>query len=415
MDNYQNTNKARRYKAHVSILGTTQIHLRSPWTIAMWSVAFPGFGHFLLNKYLRGFMLFFWEIFINQMANINQAIVYSFAGDFEAAKQVLDTRMILMYLPVYLFAIWDSYRTAVDLNNLYWLAKKEDAKFNSFSIGNLEINYLDKRDPIMAVLWSMTIPSSGQLYIHRIILAAFTLFWTAIFVYYSHLLEAGIYLINGDLVRSNAVLNAQWLLYIPTFYFFTIYDSYVSTVENNKLFEDEQRRFLRSHYQQYRLNLNQTGKVDHMQIFATFEHSIYLESAISELEEHGIKNILAVPLNNREEERKLFDNVHHSDGVSMISKAMILAFLFSTMGAAKGFSWEWGPIIWGLIGAGIGVIIGLGIDLVMKKVIKKKQRLLRGKNSEVILIIECEDHQSKDVISILRERLAFGIAELKPE
>lgn len=40
MNNFQNTNKARRYKAHVSIFGTTQIHKRNPWTIAMWSVAF---------------------------------------------------------------------------------------------------------------------------------------------------------------------------------------------------------------------------------------------------------------------------------------------------------------------------------------------------------------------------------------
>ncbi|MEN2467317.1 hypothetical protein [Ornithinibacillus sp. JPR2-1] len=99
----------------------------------------------------------------------------------------------------------------------------------------------------------------------------------------------------------------------------------------------------------------------------------------------------------------------------MISKAMILAFLTSTFAAAKGFAWEWGPIIWGLIGAGIGMAIGFGYDLLMKKVIKKKQRQLRGKNSEVILIVECEEHQKKDVISILRDRLAFGIAELSPK
>jgi len=31
MDNYRNDNTARRYKAHVSILGTTQLHLRNPY------------------------------------------------------------------------------------------------------------------------------------------------------------------------------------------------------------------------------------------------------------------------------------------------------------------------------------------------------------------------------------------------
>ncbi|WP_318246346.1 hypothetical protein [Bacillus sp. PS06] len=412
MDNFQNTNKARRYKAHVSIFGTTQIHLRNPWTIAMWSVAFPGFGHFLLNKYFRGCALFIWEVYINQTTKLNQAIVFSFIGNFEAAKEVLDLRMVLLYAPVYLFAIWDSYRTTVDMNNIYTLAKREDAQFNSFAIGAFEINYLDKRNPLMAIFWAMTIPSIGQLYVHRIILAGFTLIWTAIFIYNSHFLEAFIYLLNGNLAKSNEVLDAQWLLYLPTFYFFTIYDSYISAIENNKLFEDEQRKYLRSHYQNYIFNLMKVSKVTNMQIFATFEHSTYLELAITELEEHGIKNILAIPLNNRLEERKLFDNLHQSDGVSLISKGMILAFLFSTVGASRGFILEWGPIIWGLIGAGSGFVIGFVIDLFIKKVVKRKQRLLRGKNSEVILIVECEQRQKKHVESILWNQLALGVAEL---
>ncbi|RID89512.1 hypothetical protein D1953_00965 [Peribacillus asahii] len=152
-----------------------------------------------------------------------------------------------------------------------------------------------------------------------------------------------------------------------------------------------------------------------MQIFATFEHSTYLELAISELEEKGIKNILAVPLNNRKEERKLFDTLHQSDGVSLISKGSILAFLFSTIGITKGFVLEWGPIIWGLIGAGSGFLIGFLIDLFIKKVIKRKQRLLRGKNSEVILIVECEEHQKEHVENILWKQLALGVAELNPK
>lgn len=415
MDNFQSTNKARRYKAHISIFGTTQIHYRNPWTVAMWSVAFPGFGHFLLNKYFRGFALFLWEIYINQVSSLNLAIMYSFTGNFDAAKEVLDLSMVLMYIPVYLFAIWDSYRTTVDLNKIYTLAKREDAPFNSFSIGAFEINYLDKRNPIMAILWGMTIPSIGQLYAHRIILAGFTLVWTAIFMYYSHFLEALIYLINGDLAKSNEVLNPQWLLFIPSFYFFSVYDSYVSTVENNKLFEDEQNRYLRRDYQHFKFKMKKADKVDIMQIFATFEHSTYLELAITDLEEQGITNILALPLNNRTEERKILDNLHQSDGTSLISKGMILAFLFSTVGASRGFILEWGPIIWGLIGAASGFILGFLLDLFIKKVIKKKQRTLRGKNSEVILVVECENYQKERVESILWNQLALGVAPLNQD
>ncbi len=109
-------------------------------------------------------------------------MVYSFTGNFKAAKDVLDLRMVLLYIPVYLFAIYDSYRTTVDLNNIYSVAKKEDAQFIPFSIGAFEINYLDIRNPLMAMFWAMTVPSVSQLYVHRIVLAVFTLIWTAAFV-----------------------------------------------------------------------------------------------------------------------------------------------------------------------------------------------------------------------------------------
>jgi hypothetical protein len=411
MNNAQNTNTARRYKAHVSIFGTTQIHLRNPWTVTMWSIAFPGFGHFLLNKYFRAFALFLWEIYINQASNLNEAMVYSFGGNFDAAREVLEPRMVLMYIPVYLFAIWDSYRTTVDLNNIYTLAKREDARFNSFSLGPLGINYLDKRKPIMAFAWSMTMPSLGQFYVHRIPLAIFILIWTALFTYYSHFFESLVYLLNGNLVQSTGVLEAQWLLYLPSFYFFSIYESYVSTVENNKLFEDEQRKYLRSFYQKKSFYFKKETKVDNMHIFATFEHSTYLELAITELEESKIENIVAVPLNNRAEEPKLFDTLHRSDGTSLISKGMILAFLFSTVGASRGFIMAWGPIIWGLIGAASGFALGFIIDLFIKKR-SGKNRKLSGKSGEVILIVECQQYQKERVKHILWNQLALGVAEL---
>lgn len=88
MDNFQNiNNKARRYKAHVSIAGTTQFHLRNPYIIAWWSAAFPGFGHLLLSKYLRGMVLFFWEVFVNYQAKINLAMVHTFSGILNWLKQ----------------------------------------------------------------------------------------------------------------------------------------------------------------------------------------------------------------------------------------------------------------------------------------------------------------------------------------
>lgn len=249
MNNYSNNNTARRYTAHVSIFGTTQIHLRNPYIIAWWSAAFPGCGHLLLSKYLHGFLFVILEFVVNLQANLNMAIIYSFQGDIDMAINVLDTRWLLMYTPVYLFAIWDAYRTTIDMNKIFVLAEREEHRFNSFSLGALEINYLDKRNPAMAVLWSLFVPGLGQLYIHRLGAAFFVIASSVSIFYFSHTLEAATLLIQGHVQQATSVLNAQWFLFIPSLYGFSMYDSYMNTVENNKLFEKEQRRFLKDNYQ----------------------------------------------------------------------------------------------------------------------------------------------------------------------
>jgi hypothetical protein len=163
----------RRYIAYVSTLGTTQLHLRSPIVIAFWSLAFPGLGHLLLSKYLRGYFFLIWEIFINTNAHINLAILYSFTGRFQVAKDILDINWVLLYIPTYIFVIWDAYRTTVDLNHQYILAAREDAKVKMFNINAIEINYLDKRTPWNAAMWSTLMPGLGQILIHRVPAALF--------------------------------------------------------------------------------------------------------------------------------------------------------------------------------------------------------------------------------------------------
>ena len=184
MDHPESNSSARRYLAYISTLGTTQLHLRNPFMIAWWSVAFPGLGHLLLSKYLRGYLLFVWEIYVNLNAHINLAILYSFTGRFQMAKDVLDINWVLLYIPTYLFAIWDAYRTTIDLNHQYILAAREDADVKMFNITSIEINYLDKRTPWNSTIWSAMMPGLGQVLIHRIPAALFIL--EAFTVLYSH-------------------------------------------------------------------------------------------------------------------------------------------------------------------------------------------------------------------------------------
>ncbi|MFC4324193.1 hypothetical protein [Litchfieldia salsa] len=262
MNNYASNNHPRRFRAHVSFLGTTQLYSRNPYVVAWWSAAFSGLGHFMLSKYLSGALLFTWEVLINYQAKINLAMVYTFCGKIELAKETLDTRWMLMYIPVYLFAIWDSYRTAVSMNNVSVLASREDTLFNTFSINPFELNFIEKRVPIMAVLWSVFTPGLGQLYLHQILSGFFFLVWTIIFFYFSHSLEAIQMLFVGNIEGAKSVLDKQWFLFIYSLYGFVIIDSYANTVENNKLFDHEQSRYLVEHYQSREFKVLK-GKVVH--------------------------------------------------------------------------------------------------------------------------------------------------------
>ncbi len=152
-----------------------------------------------------------------------------------------------------------------------------------------------------------------------------------------------------------------------------------------------------------------------MQLFSTFETTGFLEMAISTLENRGIKkdSLFAVPLDNRAEERKIFDNLHRSDGTSLIDIGMGLATAFSVIGASIGFKLAWGPIYWGLISAFVGFVVGFAIRLFLELVIKKRKKLLKGKHSEVILIVDCEESQAELVENILWSHFALGVAKVK--
>lgn len=151
-----------------------------------------------------------------------------------------------------------------------------------------------------------------------------------------------------------------------------------------------------------------------MQIFSTFEHTLHLELALSKIEKTGIfkEDIFAVPLDNRAEDRKLFDTIHRSDGVSLIDLGVALGTAFSVVTASIGFKLAWGPIYWGLIGAFTGFVLGFLIKLFFIKVIQKKKRLLRGKHSEVIMIINCQDSQAESIEQILWDHFAIGVAKV---
>lgn len=405
---------ARRSVAYVSLLGTTQLHLTNPFVIACWSIAFPGLGHLLLSKYLRGFILFIWEIFINHNAHINSLLLYSFIGDFEKAKEVVDIQWMLLYVPTYIFAIWDSYRTAIDLNHLYMLAAREHAEIKPFAISAMGINYLDKSNPWVSAFWSLLAPGSGQMIIHRVVSGLFAIVWWILICYYSNVLPSIHYTLLGDFAQAKSVLDMQWFLNIPSVYFFAMYDAYVNTVESNKLYDWEQTKFLKKYYQNlnFIIPVKKGVRSDRMYVFSTFEHSVYLELAITAIEMQGIKkeNILAISMDKKGEERKLFDTIYGSDGLSLFDLPALLGVLFGIFGSIYGFVLKWGPLLCGLIAIAIGFAIGFIVKLIITRKYNDRQKGKR--ETEVVLIIECMESQMEMVKDLLWSHNALGVRKL---
>jgi hypothetical protein len=239
----------RRQRAFLSQFTTGQLHLKNPWVVAFFSFSYPGFGHFIQHRYASAFILILWETFINGMAKVNLGILYSLLGDFDKAREVLDERWLILYVSIYMFGIWDGYRTTIDLNKQYLLADREDAPLLNIKMGSFDTNYLDKRKPLVALLWSALFPGLGHLYLHNVISGFFIFIYTVGICYFGHILHSIHLSVLGDFAKAKEVLDMQWTLYFPSIYLFVIYDAYVSAVENNKLFEKEMSKFLRQNYQ----------------------------------------------------------------------------------------------------------------------------------------------------------------------
>jgi len=148
-----------------------------------------------------------------------------------------------------------------------------------------------------------------------------------------------------------------------------------------------------------------------MYVVATFEQSIFVELALTALETKGIprEQILAVPMDKRTEPRRLFDTIHRADGIGMLDAPAILATVFMLLGAIYGFEWKWGPILWGIIGAVFGVLLGVLLKLFL---VQKGRYGLSGITSEVVVLIRCREDQWETVEKILWDNTALAISRV---
>lgn len=149
-----------------------------------------------------------------------------------------------------------------------------------------------------------------------------------------------------------------------------------------------------------------------MIVIGTFENNLFIELAISSLEQQGIlkENIFAAPLDKRPEPRRIFDSIHRADGLSLFDTGAILGTCLMLLGSIYGYVLQWGPIIWGIIGALSGIGIGIAIKF------WKLKRTVHGNKmvtSEIVLMVRCEQSERNIVEKILWDNLALGLTSVK--
>jgi hypothetical protein len=142
-------NQARRPVSNISFFGITYINQQNPYMVAWWSAMFPGFGHYLLNQYVRAMLLTLSEVATNTLSHINETMVYTFCGQFELAKSVLEPRWAFGYLTIYLIAMGDSFRLALYQNKLYHLAILENKKIDCMKFSPTGVHDLEKKSPFI--------------------------------------------------------------------------------------------------------------------------------------------------------------------------------------------------------------------------------------------------------------------------
>lgn len=403
---FQSSDIAPRYhKGRISVFGVNSIYPRPPWIAAWWSAAFPGFGHMYIGKYLHGFLLIVWELVVNNQSHLNMGLALSFLGRFEEAKALINQDWALLYVAVYVYSIWDSYRSAVEVNKIHVLAEVEDAPVAPSDVSFFDVAILEKKHPWLGMVWSALSPGLGQLYGGSTVVGMFILAWWIYVCYKAAAIRTWLYSFLGDFDGALAVVDWQWFLFLPSMYVFAIYQAYSSVNESNTLFDIEQIRYLRARAAS--LAQLKTAEGDTVTIVATFDHSPFVEMAIHDIEKLGVppRNIVALPVENLDSRAHIIDSIHKVDGRSMLDGAMMSATIFAVLGVIYGFVLRWGPVIWGLLGLAGGFVLGLLVELAVNK---KKLKGTAGRKTEVIVEVTCDASLQNQLIQIYRTRRASG-------
>jgi hypothetical protein len=148
-----------------------------------------------------------------------------------------------------------------------------------------------------------------------------------------------------------------------------------------------------------------------MIVIGAFEQSLELDLLLASLENNSIarKYIIVVPMDIDPKNPFQLNNKKRDICYKGIEVGMAFATGCSVIGASMGFILAWGPIIWGLLDAGIGFVFGFGIYLLKNKY--TRYRHLPNRLPEVAVIVQCQGEQTKLTIDMMWKHCALSVGK----
>ncbi|ABR48151.1 membrane protein [Alkaliphilus metalliredigens QYMF] len=131
--------------------------------------------------------------------------------------------------------------------------KKEDVRLVRMYMDVLGINYLHRSNPWTAAWWSAALPGFGHLYLGSL-LKGFLFLSAEIYINIRARINLSIfYTFIGDFEKANNVFSIRWGLFYMAVWVFSIYDSYMLSIQLNQLCDLEEMQEKR-YFERFRIS-----------------------------------------------------------------------------------------------------------------------------------------------------------------
>lgn len=149
-----------------------------------------------------------------------------------------------------------------------------------------------------------------------------------------------------------------------------------------------------------------------MLVIGTFPNDTRVLQAVHTLEKSGIgkDRLLVVPMDDSPDSANAHREIGNpTSGHSSVEFGFAGATAVSVIGISRGFMLAWGPILWGLISAACGFVLGFGVHKIWER--RRLSVFRKKKSSNINVLVECEASERKLIVGVLwnHDALAVGV------